>query len=59
MLPTSLCHNVTKGKYTNISYNQWTEAEVLSHLTTNWGLDTITELKLEYFYEPEPEVSGE
>ena len=29
-------------------YTPWTEAEVLSHLTTGWGSDAITELQLEY-----------
>ena len=40
-------------------YTPWTEAEVLSHLTAGWGEGAITELKLEYLYGPEPEVSGE
>ena len=34
----------------------WTEAEVLSYLTAGWGQDTISDLKLEYLYGPEPEV---
>ena len=42
------------GKLFNVS-----EAEVLSHLTAGWGEGAITELKLEYLYGPEPEVSGE
>jgi len=37
----------------------WSEAEVLSHLGTGWGEGAITELRLEYLYGPEPEVSGE
>jgi len=37
----------------------WTEAEVLTHLATGWGEGAISELKLEYLYGPEPEVSGE
>ena len=40
-------------------YTPWTEAEVLSHLTAGWGQDAITDLKLEYLYGSEPEVSGE
>jgi len=40
-------------------YTPWTEAEVLSHLTAGWGSGAITDLKLEYLYRPEPEVSGE
>jgi len=40
-------------------YTPWTEAEVLSHLTAGWGQNTITDLKLEYLYGPEAEVSGE
>tara|TARA_B110000261_G_C12971373_1_gene312633 strand:+ start:714 stop:887 length:174 start_codon:yes stop_codon:yes gene_type:complete len=40
-------------------YTPWTDAEVLSHLATGWDQGAITELKLEYLYGPEPEVSGE
>ena len=40
-------------------YTTWSEAEVLSHLATGWGEGAISELKLEYLYGPEPEVSGE
>ena len=47
------------GSPTTSLYTPWTEAEVLSHLTTGWGEGAITELKLEYLYGPEPEVSGE
>ena len=47
------------GSPTASIYTPWTEAEVHSHLTTGWGSDAITELKLEYLYGPEPEVSGE
>ena len=47
------------GSPTTSIYTPWTEAEVLSHLTAGWGEGAITELKLEYLYGPEPEVSGE
>jgi hypothetical protein len=47
------------GSPTTSIYTPWTDAEVLSHLATGWGSDAITELKLEYLYRPEPEVSGE
>ena len=47
------------GSPTVSLYTPWTEAEVLSHLTDGWGSDTISDLKLEYLYGPEPEVSGE
>ena len=47
------------GSPTASLYTPWTEAEVLAHLTTGWGEGAITELKLEYLYGPEPEVSGE
>ncbi|MDB2615225.1 hypothetical protein N9Y87_04095 [Planktomarina temperata] len=47
------------GSPTASLYTPWTEAEVLSHLTTGWGEGAITELKLEYLYVPEAEVSGE
>ena len=40
-------------------YTPWTESEVLSHLATGWETGAITELRLEYLYGPEPEVSGE
>tara|TARA_B110000090_G_scaffold190468_1_gene222235 strand:- start:268 stop:393 length:126 start_codon:yes stop_codon:yes gene_type:complete len=40
-------------------YTPWTEAEVLSHLTSGWDKGAITELKLEHLYGPEPEVLGE
>jgi hypothetical protein len=46
------------GSPTASIYTRWTEAEVLAHLTTGWGEGAITELKLEYLYGPEPEVSG-
>ena len=46
------------GSPTTSIYIPWTEAEALSHLATGWGSDAITELKLEYLYGPEPEVSG-
>jgi len=44
---------------TSSLYTPWTDAEVLSHLTTGWGSDATTELTLEYLYGPEAEVSGE
>ena len=47
------------GIPTTSIYTPWTEAEVLSHLTIGWREATINELKLEYLYGPEPEVSGE
>ena len=47
------------GSPTASLYTPWTEAEVLAHLTAGWGEGAITELKLEYLYGPEPEVSGE
>ena len=47
------------GSPTTSIYTPWTEAEVLAHLATGWGEGAITELKLEYLYGPEPEVSGE
>ena len=46
------------GSPTASLYTPWTEAEVLSHLATGWGEEAITELRLEYLYGPEPEVSG-
>ena len=47
------------GSPTTSLYTPWTEAEVLAHLTAGWGEGAITELRLEYLYGPEPEVSGE
>jgi len=47
------------GSPTASLYTPWTDAEVLAHLTAGWGAGAITELKLEYLYGPEPEVSGE
>ena len=47
------------GSPTVSLYTPWTEAEVLSHLTAGWGQNTITNLKLEYLYRAETEVSGE
>ena len=47
------------GSPTTSIYTPWNEAEVLSHLATGWGEGAISELKLEYLYGPEPEVSGE
>ena len=46
------------GSPTTSIYTPWSEAEVHSHLATGWGEGAITELKLEYLYGPEPEVSG-
>jgi hypothetical protein len=46
------------GSPTTSLYTPWTEAEVLAHLTAGWGEGAITELKVEYLYGPEPEVSG-
>ena len=46
------------GSPTTSLYTPWTEAEVLAHLATGWGEGAISELKLEYLYGPEPEVSG-
>ena len=47
------------GSPTVSLYTPWTDAEVLSYLTDGWGQDAISDLKLEYLYGPEPEVSGE
>jgi hypothetical protein len=47
------------GSPTTSIYTPWTEAEVLTHLATGWGECAISDLKLEYLYGPEPEVSGE
>ena len=47
------------GSPTASLYTPWTETEVLSHLATGWGTGAITELKLEYLYGFDPEVSGE
>ena len=47
------------GSPTVSLYTPWTEAEVHDHLTAGWGQDAITDLKLEYLYGSEPEVSGE
>ena len=47
------------GSPTVSLYTPWTEAEALSHLTAGWGQDTISDLKLEYLYGSEAEVSGE
>ena len=47
------------GSPTTSIYTPWTESEVLTHLATGWGEGAITELRLEYLYGPEPEVSGE
>ena len=47
------------GSPTVSLYTPWTEAGVLAYLEQGWGMDTITELQLEYLYGPELEVSGE
>ena len=47
------------GSPTVSLYTPWTEADVLSHLTAGWEPDAISDLKLEYLYGPEAEVSGE
>jgi len=47
------------GSPTASIYTPWSEAEVLAHLTAGWGEGAISDLKLEYLYGPEPEVSGE
>ena len=47
------------GSPTCSLYTPWSESEVLSHLTAGWGEGVISELRLEYLYGPEPEVSGE
>jgi len=47
------------GSPTVSLYTPWTEAEVLSHLTAGWGQNTISDLKLEYLYGSEAEISGE
>ena len=47
------------GSPTVSLYTTWTEAEVLSRLTAGWGQTTISDLKLEYLYKPQPEVLGE
>jgi hypothetical protein len=47
------------GSPTTSLYTPWTEAEVLAHLTAGWGEGAISELRLEYLYGPELEVSGE
>ena len=47
------------GSPTVSLYTPWTEAEVYDHLTASWGSATISDLKLEYLYRAETEVSGE
>ena len=47
------------GSPTVSLYDPRTEAEVLSHLATGWGVGAITDLQLDYLYGPETEVSGE
>ena len=47
------------GSPTVSLYTPWTEAEVLSHLTAGWGQATISDIKLEYLYRAETEVSGQ
>ena len=47
------------GSPTVSLYTPWTEAEVHDHLTAGWGSGAISDLKLEYLYGSEAEVSGE
>ena len=47
------------GSPTVSLYTPGTEEEVLSDLTVGWGQDTISDLKLEYLYGSEAEVSVE
>ena len=47
------------GPHTVTLYTPWNDAGVLSHLEQGWGVGEITDLKLDYLYGPEPEVSGE
>ena len=47
------------GSPTVSLYTPWTEAEVYDHLTTGWGSGAMSDLKLEYLYGSEAEVSGE
>ena len=47
------------GSLTTSIYTEWTDEEAEAYSTTGWGEGAITELKLEYRYGPEPEVSGE
>ena len=47
------------GSSTVSLYIPWTEVEVHDHLTAGWGQDTMSDLRLEYLYRPQPEVSGE
>jgi hypothetical protein len=47
------------GSPTVSVFTPWTLIEVQTYLATGWGSGAITELKLEYLYGPEPEVSGE
>ena len=47
------------GSPTVSLYTPWTEAEVHDRLTAGWGQATISDLRLEYLYRPQPEVSGQ
>jgi len=47
------------GSPTVSLYTPWTDAEVLSYLTDGWGSGAISDLKLEYLYRAETEVSGQ
>ena len=47
------------GSSTVSLYTPWTEVAVLSHLTAGWGSGAISDLRLEYLYGLEAEVSGE
>jgi hypothetical protein len=46
------------GSPSSSIYTPWTDKEAKAYLTTGWGEGAITELKLEYLYGPETEVSG-
>ena len=52
-------HTFHQGSPTTSIYTPWTDEEAEAYLTAGWGSGTITELKLDYLYGPEPEVSGE
>jgi hypothetical protein len=47
------------GSPTTSIYTPWADKEAEVYLATGWGEGAISELKLEYLYGPEPEVSGE
>ena len=41
------------------AFYQLTDEEAEAYLTARWGEGAITDLRLNYPYGPEPEVSGE